>query len=482
MRANVSPSTHEVPEVIESVKFRRIEIKKPAPVLCSTDFSPTADKALEVAADFARQLGAPLAVTHPIGIPRTLVRDKKASEWITAARQRTLRETSAALRVKGLEVRERVRPDSPAKAILQVARDENAQLIVVPVAERRFMGQRLRASGVAQIAGKARSPVLMLRDAEPLRRWLQDDRPLKVVVAYNFSTSSEAALSWVKQLTRIGPCEVVLAYTNQPYHDYMRIGAQGPLPFGHNPPDVLAVLERDMNARAIAVLGDVPARCRVEPNAQRTHVQLAQLAAEEGADLIVTGSRQYAGLKRLWHGSVSRALLKHSPMNVAVVPLTNTGGDLAAPTRVNRHVLVATDFSPVGNASVAHALTLLPEGGLLTLMHVAARLPTVSERARNDLGRDERMSLTDRLTISKRLRHLVPSDAAERGVFTQTIVESAVNAGQAISQAAERLSVDVICLATEKRSAVSRAFFGSVTRTVHRLTRRPLLVVPVSHL
>ena len=261
--------------------------------------------------------------------------------------------------------------------------------------------------------------------------------------------------------------------------DYIRIGARGPLPFGHNPPEVRAVLERELKARARAILGDVPVSCRIEPEAGRTHSRLMQLAREEGADLIVAGSRQLTGLKRLRSSSVSRALLHRSPMNLAIVPLAHNTTGPATPVPVKRHVLVATDLSAAGNAAVPHALALLPDGGLLTLMHVVALPPMIGDHVRRELGRDAALAPAERSALSNRLRALVPAKEADRGVFAQTEVVLAADTGQTIAQTGERLSVDAICLATNMRSEFSRNFLGSVTRTVRELTHRPLLVVPM---
>jgi nucleotide-binding universal stress UspA family protein len=163
---------------------------------------------------------------------------------------------------------------------------------------------------------------------------------------------------------------------------------------------------------------------------------------------------------------------------MAVVPLATTSGGDATRVPPKRHILLATDLSAVGNAAVPHALALLPEGGLLTLMHVTAFPSMMSDHVRRELGHGSMLSPTERNAISDRLRQLVPADAGDRGIFAQTEVVSAADVGRAISQAAERLSVDAICLASDNRTEVSRTLVGSTTRTVRALTRRPLLVVP----
>ncbi len=481
MKATSHCSTF-APAAIDSVSFRRVKVGKSsrvaAPIVYGTDFSPNANAQAEVAAEFARRLDVPLVLAHSADLPRTLARDAKASRWIIAIRKRGLRKVATSLRESGLEIVEEVRPGSVAKTLAQVAHDRKAQLIIVSERRKRT-GHWLRASTAARVAVKAHTPMLLFRETDALRGWLRGERPLKVFVAFNFSTTADAALRWVKKLTRVGPCEVVMGYVNQPIDDYIRIGARGPLPFDENPPEVLAVLERDMKARARAVLGDVPVRCRVAAGVGRTQVHLAHWAREENADLIVAGSRQSKGLMCWRYGSVSRALLKQSTVSVAIVPLAAAGHEPAASLPVKRHVLVATDLSAVGNAAVPHALALLPEGGLLTLMHVSTLPQMVSNHVRPDLARAARLPVAERLATSNRLRQLVPADAPARGILAQTEVVLAANVGEAIAQTGERLSVDAICLATAPRAGVSRAVLGSVTRTVRRLTRRPLLVVPV---
>lgn len=440
-----------------------------------------AESAAEVVAEFARQLGAPLTLAHPITLPGSLARDREASRLLVASRKSTLHETANSLRETDFDVVESVRPGPADELLAQFAHEQKAQLIVVPSKPR---GLRLwpRASLAVRIAGRARTPVLVLRDAKALREWLHGQRRLNVFIAYNFSASADAALRWVKQLTQVGPCEVVLTHVNQPVEDHIRIGARGSLPFGHNQPEVLAVLERDLRARARAILGDMPVRCRIEAGVGRTHSRLMQLAREEGADLIVAGSRQFTGLKRMCHRSLSQALLGKSPVNVAIVPLAHESIGSGMPLPLKRHVLVATDFSPSGNAAVPHALALLPDGGLLTLMHVAPLPRAIGNHVRRELGRDAGLAPADRIAISNRLRALAPPEAAKFGIRVQTEVALAPNAGQAIAQTAERLGVDAICLATNERSEVSRTFLGSVTRTVLELTYRPLLVVPAPRL
>ena len=59
---------------------------------------------------------------------------------------------------------------------------------------------------------------------------------------------------------------------------------------------------------------------RAAPTWSRYAESLAETAEEVQADLLVVGTHQWHGLKRVSHRSISRGVLRHAPMNVACVP------------------------------------------------------------------------------------------------------------------------------------------------------------------
>nr|WP_053066827.1 universal stress protein [Archangium gephyra] len=75
------------------------------------------------------------------------------------------------------------------------------------------------------------------------------------------------------------------------------------------------------------------------------------------------------------------------------------------------------------------------------------------------------------------LRGLIPPEAAVRGISTRVEVVHGRKVSEAINQAAERLSCDVICLATHGRSGLSKALVGSVAQEVLQASTRPVLLV-----
>lgn len=448
-------------------------------IWCGTDFTPASEVAVDVATDFARRLDTPLTLAHVFEMPRALRGDAKASRWLQASRKRTLRETADASRKRGVAVTESVSSGRMAETIIQKAAAEKAQLIVVPSANGRRLNKWIPHSGAKRTPGRADSPMLVVRKAEPLRVWLRGKKPLKIFVAFDFTASAEAALRWAKTLTAIGPCEVVLGYINNAVDDHIRVGTAGRIPFGGNPPEVLAILERDMKKRSGDLLGSSTVRCRIEDHTGSVEDRLMAMAAEEDADLIIVGSRKRSRWQRLVNPSVSRRLLRGVGTNLAIVPFVP---EKMSPDKLPmvRHVLVATDLSEVGNTAIPHAYSLVKGGGIVTLLHVVTPpvSPVLADRFPGSLPlvHDE-VNAAEAAKVAAKLRSLVPSGTSALGVNTQVKVISNRQAGLAIAQAAERLGVDVVCIASRERSELRKLMFGSVAVEVISRVRRPVFVV-----
>lgn len=442
-------------------------------ILCGTDFSPEAEQAAEAAAVIARKLGAPLVLAHAIEVPHLGASRAEFLKWMTASRGSELRKQVDGLRESGVEVEMRAPAGRADEVLCELAEKKEPRLIVLASQRRRGAVDRwLLGSVIERTAQRALTPTLVVRDAATLAAWARGERPLKVFVCFNFTATSQAALRWVKGLRAIGPCEVVVGYVNWPFDEYVRLGGAGPLPFDGNPPEVQSVLERDVRMRASEVLGKMPFRLRVEANWGRPDIRLAEMAKEEAADLLVVGSHQYQGFERLWHTSASRGLLHEAPMNVAIVPLATdkaAGPGIAPPVR---RVLVSTDFSELANAAIPHAYSILRGGGTVHLVHVAAPPPALPG------GRTARKpSARGSSATAAKLRALIPADAAAQGISTQVEVIESRDVAEGICQAAERLGVDAVCLASHGRSGLSKAVLGSVAQGVMTRSRRPLFVV-----
>ena len=192
------------------------------------------------------------------------------------------------------------------------------------------------------------------------------------------------------------------------------------------------------------------------------------MASRQHVDLVVVGTHRRHGLGRLRFGSVSRTVLHHASVPVAVVPPAEDQKRATIP-KLDR-VLVATDFSDLGNKAVPYGCAILRRGGTLKLIHVieASGAPAADKnKPRPGKGNPKLFS---------QLRSLVPADASESFDIQEEIIESA-DAAQAIAQEAERFRADAICIGSHGRSGLAKAFLGSVAQGVMAKSKRPVLIV-----
>src|SRR5450432_141765 len=120
----------------------------------------------------------------------------------------------------------------------------------------------------------------------------------------------------------------------------------------------------------------------------------------------------------------------------------------------------------------------LRRGGIVGLCHVHEHAlpnpPYAYDRP------DGKLNADGRARFEEALRALVPIDAERRGITTHVTVIDGGEAAEAITQAAERLVVDAIVLASHGHGGVMQSILGSVSHAVVRRSRRPVLVVPSS--
>jgi nucleotide-binding universal stress UspA family protein len=438
-------------------------------ILCGTDFSANARAAAEVGAQLAHAWEEPMTLAHATLDPEVATGRTALSR--EAAR---LRKTSAAgILTKLLE-------GEPSEVLSERTAAGTTRLVVVSSLGERGPARWFLGSVAERTAERAKVPTLVVRQAEPFHAWFRGERALRIFIAFDFTQTSDAALRWVRSdLLRTRPCELIIAHVNWPPQEGSRIGGATPIQLEGNPPQIQRVLMRDLKARANELLGTDDFKVRIEPNWGRADVRLADMAAEESADLIVVGSHQSQGLNRLWHHSISRGLLERASASVAVVPTppATRHGDGTVPW-VWR-VLTATDFSAVGDHAVAHAYAQLPQGGALRLVHVIppGAMSDTSHFAGRPTARQAAQHRAYVAACQKRLEGLIPTEAKERGVETEVAILTSDHAARELRQEAERFGADVVCLGTHGRSGVAKALMGSTAQAVLASSARPVLLV-----
>lgn len=218
-------------------------------IICGTDFSENAQHAVRVAAAFARAQKELLVLVHACDDEPAI---GTVDAWSKAAEGR-LEDAARVLRAGGLEVETRVLVGTPDEELAKIGEALRAALIVVGFLGRRS-AERWRAGSLpARLARSTAVPVLLVRDAEAFEASARGERPLRVLVAADFSLASDAAVAWSSSLRLLGPCQITLLHSYDPAREWSRFGIPG-RPMVDGSAEIETILVRDLTARAARVL------------------------------------------------------------------------------------------------------------------------------------------------------------------------------------------------------------------------------------
>ncbi|HVZ72915.1 MAG TPA: universal stress protein [Polyangia bacterium] len=443
-------------------------------IVAATDFSSCSLTAVRLAAIMARRKSASLlllTVVEPVAVDPLSA--PLSEGWdgarLTAAEQ-ALDEEASALRKTGLDVRTTVLLGAPAASVLEVAREERAELVVVGTHGRRGAARLFLGSCAEAVVRHAPCPVLVT-GAEPtsLARW-NETTPLRLTVVSDGSGACDAALAWTRSSNLSTPSDVSLVRVYWPPREAARYGLEEAWRDNEGDPALLALVERDLRKDARPLTGTHEPQIRFRVAGYDVGADVASDARLLDAEAIVIGVPAHH--RGTFTGLRAASLLRAATVPVFCVP----EGPKVRSARIPKveTVLVACDLSDASVAAVTACYGLLPGGGRVELVHVHERgVPTVVENV------DPMPRLTDeeRARVEARLRAAVPREAAEHGVATRIEVIEGMRAAEGILQAADRLAVDVIALGSHGRSGLARAVVGSVAEEIMRRSSRPVFVV-----
>ncbi|RKH18819.1 universal stress protein [Corallococcus praedator] len=422
-------------------------------ILCAIDFSEGARQAATVAALLAARHEQPLLLVHQVH-PDELI---GAAEPVREGLQALLREEAARLEALGARVQVALVESASPQALSDLRARHDARLLVVgpPRGELPYPGA---GGSLDRIAQATSIPLLRVRDAAPFQAWLAGQRPLRVMLGVDRSRGTLAARGWLTELGRYGPLELMAGNVYYVYEQCQRLGLPVPATM-----DDASPLLRDMLSREVATLADAgagqPVRVHLRQGVGRAADHLVDLAQEQEADVLVLGTHHHTALGNL--ASVAHHALRLAPMAVVAVPVRDAASQGEAPLPQVRRLLVATDLSPLADEAIPLAFALAPQGAEVHLVTVVQE-PLTPEEQRD---------------LERQLLERVPRGLEQRHVRVQAEVFVAGEVAAMLTQAAERLDADLLCMGSRGHGGLKEALLGSVTRQVLAQSRRPVLVL-----
>jgi len=282
-----------------------------------------------------------------------------------------------------------------------------------------------------------------------------------ILVAVDFSPSSEAALKQAIWLSRQSGASLVLEHilpeSQRAVHSssYM---AKIDLLSGHGERFEREIRQDSESKMRCMLKGlDVSGlEVKLETRLGEVFVEVTHAVQHDGYDLVLAGTRGHNDWKHFFVGSTAKRLIRKCPSSVWIVKAEHVG-----PPGI---ILAPTDFSDVSRKAIFEALRLAKHADSeLHLLHVIDS---------NDIQHDD----TDENSHAARSRHEVNEIASKRLVeflksfeMDRSRIHSHLSFGtpwKEICQMVGHHKVDLIAMGTVGRSGVKGLFLGSTAEKV----------------
>lgn len=295
-----------------AVRFRHI--------LVTTDFSESSRQALPWAAEFAAQFGARLTLAYvfPTTLPAelshigvVLEQERLAAE----SRRRLLRFREQELPAQ-LPVETVVLEGGPAHEITRLAKDSEADLILMATHGHTGLKHLWLGSTTERIVRHAPCPVLAVREQPVPVRFPGAVlcRFQHILVPTDFSEAGRQALRYAAAFAR--PCggEITLAHVIEP-PPYPEFG------YAHIPAKEAGLRQQAREKLDAQCVELTAAGVKATPVVRHGNafLEIAEHAREQSADLIVIAPHGCNAIARALLGSTAERVVRHAPCPVLVV-------------------------------------------------------------------------------------------------------------------------------------------------------------------
>lgn len=286
-------------------------------ILCPTDFSDSSERAYEYGLSLARHYRAELHLLHVvrpviIGYPEYAIPDSVNEFYggLSDHAEEQLREFAKVHGVEGLQARVTVEEGVVTESIIDFARENSIDMIVMGTHGRRGVQRLALGSVTERVLRKAGRPVLAVRrpthdlvavgsEAEPVHL-------RKIMFCTDFSECSERALPYALSLAAEYKSELSLLHVLEHIPSSKDRDAE----FTH-------ARERLEGS----VPGEVRSCCEIKPivRAGKPYEEIVKLGEQGQIDLIVVGVRGRNALDLALFGSTTHRVLQLGPCPVLAI-------------------------------------------------------------------------------------------------------------------------------------------------------------------
>lgn len=291
-------------------------------IVAATDFSEPAEVGLAWAAQAARTHGARVLVVHAVAPPMP-VADFAAppltvDQELRDAAERRLDALLEGEPLAGLPAEAVLRDGPPAQAVLDVADERGADLVVVGTRGLTGFRHMLLGSTAERIVQRAKMPVLSVHPGDPR----PSHPPRTILVPTDFSEDAQAALTAARDCLALAGAgtRVILLHVYHVPAEYRSYG----------PSSTFVKLSEDLSQRFCGRLDELAGPLR-DPDQEVNHevevecVQgippevIVRRAEERGVDLIAMGTHGRSGMAHLLLGSTAERVVQHARCPVLTV-------------------------------------------------------------------------------------------------------------------------------------------------------------------
>ena len=298
--------------------------------------------------------------------------------------------------------------------------------------------------------------------------------PKKILVAYDGSPHSKAALGWAVLLGSGGNAELAVIKVFEPIvRHYSRSD--------YNISEQIAKQYAEIEKADRQMLEDLKSACKecgnlkIHVDVLKGHVAstLLDYAGQKGFDLIVAGTKGHGMLDEMLVGSVTSSLVSLAKMPVLVVK------EKPAPEKLQK-ILVAYDGSSFAKAALDLALDIgKGSNAQVSVVKVNDPLDLMMMCSMGESGSTEKMrsKMAELDEADAKVLREAKSAAALKEMEISTEILPGGSITDAIIRNAEETNADMIVAGTLGHGLLSELLIGSVTRNLVSISKNPVLVV-----